>query len=139
MLIAFAATAQNRPMKAAEESLVGVWQQVVLDPSSGMVKTYIPYLKIINADGKYIHMRMSAKGPATFNAVGTWKVIAENTYLEYVEPSFDLPKRTEQQTFRIENRTDGVFMFSRFYTLGTDMREVHETWKKCGFAPYAQK
>ena len=84
-------------------------------------------------------MRMASNGPASFNAIGKWELKSENTFLEYVEPSFDLPKRTEEQTFRIETRTDGTFMFSQFHTEGSDQPSTSETWKKCGFSPYAQK
>lgn len=137
--IFFATTTGNaqskKQLKEIEKTLTGVWQQVVLDPATGEIKTFIPYLKTFNADGTYTHMSMRAgEGSAFFNAVGKWKVIAEDKFLEYVEQSPYVAKRTEQQTFRIEHKANGTFMYSKFHTLGEDMEEISETWRKCDFS-----
>lgn len=130
--------AQSKKMKAATESLVGVWQQVVLNPATGEVKYYIPFLKIINPDGTYIHMQMSDKKPAFFNATGKWKLKSDNVFLEHVELMYGtgLRNHTEQQTFSIEKTPNGTFMNSHFHTVGKDMADVHETWKKCDFSEW---
>lgn len=116
--------------------LTGVWQQVVVDPENGEIKSYIPFFKIFNADSTYVHMR-AASGNSTsyFNAVGKWEQTSNDTFLEYVEPTpaFNLSKRTEEQKFKIERRPDGVIlMHSSFHTVGNaNARTVSETWKKC--------
>lgn len=130
--------AQNRKMKAVTESLVGVWQQVVADPETGDVTYYLPILKIFSPDGTYVHMSELAGDSFSFiNASGKWKVTSENTFTEYVELMYEatFTNRQEKQTFHIDKRPDGTFMRSKYSTKGTEMGEIHETWRKCGLIP----
>lgn len=136
LLISLTANAQGRKLKATAESLVGIWQQVVVDPETGEVKRYTPYLKIINTDGTYAHVsEMSGKNYTFLNASGKWKVTSENTFIEYVERMHEYAptRRREAQTFRLERRPDGVFMYSKYHTIGVEMGDIHEVWRKCGF------
>lgn len=126
-------SAQKKGMKATSESLVGVWQQIVIDHKTNTIQAYIPFLKIINSDGTYVHIQMLGGAPAFFNAAGKWKVTSDTTFLEYVEPSYGKPARTEEQTFKIEKYDFGTFMHSRFHTVGTKMEDIEEVWQKIDY------
>lgn len=134
------AQSQCREMKDTKESLIGVWQQVVVNPATGRVQTYIPYLKIFSENGTYVHMQMSNNQPAFLNASGKWKLTSPNVFLEYVELMYGqgLRNHTEEQTFTLEKRPDGLFMYSKFHTRGADMGDIHETWKKCDFSEWGK-
>lgn len=130
--------AQNRKIKAATESLIGVWQQVIADPETGEVTYYLPILKIFSPDGTYVHMSELAGDYFSFiNASGKWKVTSENTFTEYVELMYEstFTDRQEKQKFYLDKRPDGIFMRSKFHTQGVEMGEIHETWRKCGLIP----
>lgn len=134
-------SAQSKKLKAVENSLVGIWQQAVVDPETGEVIRYLPYLKIFNSDGTYAHLsELYGKNFSFINASGKWKVTSEDTFIEYVELMYSqgLKNHTEEQTFSIEKRPDGVFMRSKFHTIGAEMGDIHETWRKCGFVTRAK-
>lgn len=130
-------SAQSRKLKSVSETLTGTWQQVVLDPETGQISVYIPYLKTFNADGTYTHMSAIGGIRAFLNASGRWKVTSDKTFLEYVDMMYGdrIRNHTEEQTFRLENRPDGLYMHSSFHTQGTDMPEINETWVKCDYVP----
>lgn len=133
-------SAQGQAIRSTKETLIGVWQQVIVNPATGEVETYIPFLKIFNADDTYIHMQMKDKKPAFLNASGKWKVTDKNVFLEYVELMYGQGVRnhTEEQTFTIEKQSNGLFMHSKFHTRGTDMADIYETWKKCDFSEWGK-
>lgn len=127
--------AQNRKIKTVTKSLVGVWQQVIIDPETGEVTHYLPILKIFSPDGTYVHMSELAGDYFAFiNASGKWKVTSEYTFTEYVELMYEatFTNRQEKQTFYLYKRPDGIFMRSKYKTKGVEMGEIHETWRKCG-------
>lgn len=82
----FLFTQTSNAQRRVQESLIGVWQQVVV-ADNGEITSYIPFIKIFNADSTYVHMRASGNSPAYFNAVGKWEVTANDTFLEHVEPT----------------------------------------------------
>ena len=122
-------SAQSR--RATEKSLVGIWQQVKVNPETDEVIRYLPYLKIINSDGTYYHISecYGKEAYSFINAVGKWKVKSEDTFLEYVELMHDdnIRNRTEVQTFKIVQRENMIFMYNKFYTIGSSSgRETYE-------------
>lgn len=124
-------SAQGRQMKAAAESLEGIWQQVILDPETGEIDTYTPYLKILNTDGTYIHMSRFGDSRAFLNARGTWKVTAPDTFFEYIE----LTHKQEiwKQSFRLGKSAYGIILHSKCIMSDSDMDEIDETWVKCSY------
>ena len=120
-----------------KKQMEGVWQQVIVD-HAGNIKQYIPFLKIFNENGTYIHMQMTNGKPAFFNATGKWKVKSGNTLFEYVDirQGKKMDKYTEEHVFHIEERPNGTFMYNHYHTIGKKMNDISEVWIKCDFSAW---
>lgn len=125
--------AEARKKKKQEHPMVGVWQRVASINKEEPLIVYVPFFKVLNADGTFYNLRLDEmQGKAFFAQEGSYSILSDSIYVEKIQESPYAAYKDIESSLKYHLPDEGkTFLLTEYWDL-TVKRWVPELWMRVG-------